>query len=196
MGLATTINAQSNLTIDASQQYSSFKFTDASGTSLNTEYTGVFTGAYSLGYRYISEKGIMANGTIGMRKAGANLDYDAMNYTWDLQYFQSKLGIGYMYKKLRFSPYITVAGYFGYMLRGFQIVNNEDFNLLKTKSLNEIDYGIIATPGVQYKISDAISTYAEFSYLMGLQNLEKDEGQKSQNLAYGVTLGLCFSIKK
>lgn len=192
----TTVNAQSSLTIEASQLYASFKFTDTEGANLNSEYSGVFTGAYGLGYRFIADNGIMFNVGLGMRKAGATLDYDAMNYTWDLQYANGRLGFGYMLKKDKISPYLSVSGYYAYMLRGFQTINNENFNLKKSKLLNETDYGIFITPGVQFKLSDAVSSFVEFNYLMGLNNLEKDENQKATNFAYGVTLGLSFSISK
>jgi len=122
--------------------------------------------------------------------------YDAMNYTWDLQYANGRLGFGYMLKKNKISPYLNVSGYYAYMLHGFQTINNEDFDLKKSKLLNETDYGIFITPGVQFELSDAVSTFVEFNYLMGLNNLEKDENQNATNFAYGLTLGLSFSILK
>ena len=196
ISFVTTVHAQSSLTLEASQLYASFKFTDTEGNNLNSEYSGIFTGAYGVGYRFIANNGIMLNARIGMRKAGATLVYDAMNYTWDLQYANGRLGFGYMLKKDKISPYLNVSGYYAYLLRGFQTINNENFNLKKSKLLNETDYGIFITPGVQIKLSDVVSTFVEFNYLMGLNNLEKDENQKATNFAYEVTLGLSFSISK
>jgi len=192
----TSVNAQSNLTAEASQLYASFKFTDSQGTDLNTEYSGIFTGAYGFGYRFIADNGIMLNAGIGMRKAGATLEYDAMNYTWNLQYANGRLGLGYMLKKDVISPYLNVSGYYAYMLRGFQTINNENFNIKNSESLNITDYGIFITPGVQFTLSDEVSSFVEFNYLMGLQNLEKDEGQEATNFAYGLTVGLSFSFVK
>ena len=189
------VNAQSSLTVEASQLYSSFKFTDSQGTKLNSEYSGIFAGGYSFNYRYISDGGFMLNTGIGMRKAGATMVYDEMNYTWNLQYADAKLGAGYMLINERISPYLKVSGYYALMLRGFQTINNEDFNIKESESINTSDYGIIVNPGVQISINYALSTFFEFNYLMGFKNLEKDESQKSRNYACGLTFGLAFSFE-
>jgi len=194
--IVANANAQSSFTLEASQLYTSFKYTDSQGTSLNSEYSGIYKGAYGLGYRFTSLKGISIITGLGMRKAGATLVYDDMNYTWDLQYADVKLGFGYMFKKSKVRPYFNVSGYYAFLLSGFQTINNEDFDINDSKSLNNTDYGVLITPGVQFKFSDVISSYLEFNYIMGLQNLEKDADQKSANIAYGLTLGISISLSK
>jgi len=193
---ANTGNAQSSLSIEASQLYSTFSFTDSQGKSLNSDYSGIFVGSYCLAYRYNLNNGITLRTGIGMRKAGATMVYDNMNYSWDLQYAEVKLGGGYILKNERISPYITFSGYYAYMLRGYQTINNEDINLMDAGTINETDFGITITPGFQFTFSDKISSFLEFNYIMGLQNLEKDEGQESKNTAYGLTLGLTISFRK
>ncbi|MBN2212781.1 MAG: outer membrane beta-barrel protein [Bacteroidales bacterium] len=191
---ATTVNAQSGLTVEASQLYASFKFTDTQGSKLNSEYSGIFTGAYHVSYRFVSEGGFMLKAGAGMRKAGATMVYDEMNYSWNLQYADGQVGIGYILKSDNISPYLTVSGYYGYLLRGFQTINNEEFNIRESESINTSDYGIVINPGLQITISYEISVFFEFNYLMGLKNLEKDDSQKSKNYACGLTLGLAFSL--
>ena len=195
-GFSTTLNAQSGLTFEASQLLTSFKFTDSGGNDLSSEYSGIFTGAYNLGYRYVSAGGIMVSGGLGMHNGGATLVYDAMNYTWDLKYAGGRLGLGYMLQTGRVSPYLNVSGYYAYMLRGFQTINNEHFDITSMEVMNEMDYGLYISPGVQLGLSDALSTYLEFNYLMGLANLEKEESQEARNMAFGLTLGLSLSIVK
>jgi len=194
IGCVATANAQSSLTVEASPLYASFKFTDSDGNKLNSEYSGIFTGAYGVGYRLVTAGGFMVNVGAGMRKAGATMVYDEMNYTWDLQYASGKLGVGYMLVKDNVSPYLSVSGYYGYLVRGFQTINNEDFNIVKSESVNTSDYGILVSPGIQLSVSENLATFIEFNYLMGFANLEKDESQKSTNYAYGLTLGLSFSF--
>ena len=194
IGFSTTVNAQSSLIMEASPLYASFKFADSEGNKLNSEYSGIFTGAYGLGYRLVTDGGFMLNVGAGMRKAGATMVYDEMNYTWDLQYASGKLGAGYMLVNDNVSPYLTVGGYYGYLVRGFQTINNEDFNIKKSESVNTSDYGILISPGIQLTVSEKFATFIEFNYLMGFANLEKDESQKSTNYAYGLTLGLCYSF--
>jgi hypothetical protein len=190
------VYGQSSLTIDASQQMASFKFTNSFGDIENQEYDGIFVGAYGAGYRFVAENGIMFRAGLGMRKAGATLVYDAINYSWDLQYASVMLGGGYMYKTESIHPYLNISGYYGYLLRGYQSINNENFNIKTSEALFNTDYGVIASPGVQITLSDAISAYFEFNYLMGLQNIEKDEGQVAYNFAYGASLGISFTLVK
>ena len=195
-GFATILNAQSGLTLEASQLFTSFKFTDSRGNDLSSDYSGIFTGAYNLGYRHVSPGGIMVSGGLGMHNTGATLVYDAMNYIWDLKYASGRLGMGYMLQTDRVSPYLNVSGYYAYLLRGYQTINNEHFDITSMEVINTMDYGLYVSPGVQLRLSEAVSSYLEFNYLMGLGNLETDDGQESRNMAYGLTLGLSLSIVK
>lgn len=89
-----------------------------------------------------------------------------------------------------------VFGYFGYLVQGSQILNNEHFNIIESEQLKRSDFGLNFSPGVDIVLHDRISTNIEFNYLLGLSNLEKDTDQKSSNTALGLTLGLSFSISK
>lgn len=192
----TSAMAQSAVTIDASQAFTNFKFTDSKG-NVDNSYRALASGAYSLGYRYVSEKGIMFRASLGMRRAGATMVYDASNYSWNLQYADIKLGAGYMYKGGRFSPYLNVSGYYSMLLTAYQVLNNINYDIKNSKSIQNNDFGILVTPGLQFKASDNISVYTEFNYLMGLQNLETgSNGEKSYNRAYSMSLGVAFTITK
>lgn len=196
LAYTTFINAQSAITLDASQLYASFKFNDTDGNKLNSEYQGIFTGAYGIGYNYVANFGLVINPRIGMRNAGASMVYDDISYSWRLQYAEFKLGLGYVYEMKRIKPYFIASAYYGYLLRGTQVLNNENFNITKSGLLNEMDYGVVLNPGIKIDLSEYVSFYTEFLYLMGLNNIEMDEGQKTGNLAYGLTIGLSFSITK
>ncbi|MGD9494141.1 MAG: hypothetical protein AB7V36_12380 [Bacteroidales bacterium] len=194
MAIGSAVMAQSQLVLEATQQLTTFKFMDSQGNSLNKDYNGILTGAYALGYRYSLNSGILFQGKIGMRNAGATMVYDDMNYSWKLQYGYLALGAGYKFGQKKISPYAIVSGYFGYLLRGTQLLNNEEFNITDAGLLNSTDYGIMGNAGVIFKLSDYVSAYTEFSYLMGLCNIESDAGQDAMNTAYGLTLGISFSI--
>ncbi len=192
---SSSIIAQSNFTIDASQVFSNFKFVD-SNNNIDKSYTGNYSGAYNLGYQYISDGGLLIRTGIGMRKGGATMIYDGANYNWSLQYASFNLGGGYIYGDGLFKPYLTVAGYFGYLLKANQRINNQDFDIVNLNEIQKIDYGIIGSLGTQISLSEYISAYTEFSYLMGLQNIETNtNGQQSYNISYMLTLGLVFSIQ-
>ncbi|MCK4919423.1 MAG: outer membrane beta-barrel protein [Bacteroidales bacterium] len=187
---------QQSLTIDASQMVSTFNFIDSENNKQNVDYEGVLTGAYGVGYRYILNESIIFRGGLGKNNGGANYVYDAMNYSWRLEYINAKLGFGYMLNLGRFSPYLVASGYAGYLVRGIQVLNNEEFNITESGILNKLDIGIIINPGVNLKLSDYISAFVEFNYAHGLNNIEFDASQKAQNVGYGCTLGLSFSITK
>lgn len=192
-----SLMAQSSITVDASQVYSTFQFTDSQGNK-DKSYSGIYSGAYSIGFRHGGELGgLIIRGSVGMRKAGATMVYDDMNYTWDLQYADIKAGVGYMMLGERVQPYFTASPYYSFLLKGNQMINNENFDVLKSGSLKNSDYGVFLTPGVQISVAESISIYAELSYIMGLQNLETaDNGQKAYNRAYALTIGASFNLTK
>lgn len=198
---ATTAMAQSSLTIDASQLSSNFKFVDTQGTT-DTSYLPTYTGAYSIGYQFATDGGFLVRTKIGMRNAGATMIYDDANYLWDLQYADAKLGLGYLFDIGMFKPYLTVSGYYAYLLKANQIQGSMNYDMIKAGEVQRSDYGVLASPGVQVTLSDYISVYSEFSYLMGLKNIETqqlegvDAVQEGYNRAYSLTLGLAFTITK
>jgi len=65
---------------------------------------------------------------------------------------------------------------------------------LKSKAINEADYGVIFSPGIEISLSKDVSTFVEFNYLIGLQNLEKDGDQEIKKYCLWLTLGLSFSL--
>ena len=62
-----TVNAQQGLTIEASQLFSSFKFNDTQDVKLNSDYQGIYTGAYAIGYRYLLDNGLIFRGGLGLQ---------------------------------------------------------------------------------------------------------------------------------
>ncbi|MDX1652184.1 MAG: outer membrane beta-barrel protein [Brumimicrobium sp.] len=186
--------AQSSITIDASQNITNFKFTNSQGER-DESYNPNYSGSYSLGYRFTTDFGLFGGIKVGMRNAGASLVYDDANYSWNLQYFDSRLDIGYMYSFDRFSPYLAVSPYFGYLLRATQTLNHQNFDIINSGDLERTDYGLFISPGVDFRVNDLVSVYSQFNYMLGLQNIETVENQESNNTLLGLTLGLAFTIK-
>lgn len=198
------IQAQSSITIDASQQITNFVFTDGDGLQDNTYlmfggdnlYKSSFSSAYSVGYSYLLDYGLFFKSSIGMRHAGATMVYDAVNYQWNLQYLKLQLGAGYAYDLGLFAPYIAVSGYYGSLVKANQCINNENFDIIDSETIKPNDYGLNIPIGVRIDASDYISIYTEMSYLIGLQNIENtSSAQVANNVAYMFTLGLSFTIE-
>lgn len=185
---------ESSLTIEASQLVSTFKFIDSDNNKLNSDYQSIFTGAYGIGYRNIFENNIMLKAGLGKRNGGANYVYDDANYSWRLEYAELKVGGGYMMKRRVFSPYAVLNVYYGHLLRGTQVLNNEEFNITESDILKKSDFGLIGNLGINFKISNFVSAYAEGLYLFGLSNIEEDSDQTTSNRGYGISLGLSFNL--
>lgn len=201
--LRSTANVQS-ITIEASQQVTNFVFVDGRGIQDNTRmiwgkdnvYKPVYSGAYNLGYSYLFGFGLYLNSSIGMRNAGATMVYDETNYEWNFQYLQAKLGAGYALKLGRVSPYIGVSGFFGYLAKASQSINNEEYDIIELEVIEPYDIGISVPIGVRLDASEYISIYTQASYLTGLQNIEALENdQQANNIGLSFTLGLSFTIK-
>ena len=203
-GTTGLVQAQSSITIDASQQVTNFVFTDGSGVQDNTYllfgkdnlYKSSYSGAYSIGYSYQLESGIFFKGKVGMRNAGATMVYDAANYEWDFKYLNIQLGGGYVFNMGLFNPYIGVNGYFGSLLTANQRINNEDFDIIDSKSIEKSDFGLNIPLGVRIDVWELMSIYSAISYLIGLKNIETStNGQEARNVGYMFTLGLAFTIQ-
>ena len=188
------LRAQSSLTIEAAQNITNFRFENSSGEKDKT-YLANYSGGYALGYKYALENGMFFTGKLGMRQAGANYEFDAISYAWDFKYFETRLGIGYNYSFGKFGAHISVSPYFGYMLRGIQRLNNEDFNLKNSGEIKKSDIGLFISPGANYSVNDNISVNIDLNNMFGLTDFEIDDTQKSKNTLFGLSLGLSFLIQ-
>lgn len=193
--VGTAVKAQSSLTIDASQNITNFSYENSLGEK-NKDYKANYSGSFSVGYRNILSSNVIVRGSLGMRNAGATLVVNAINNTYNFQYFEAKIGAGYLYSlNDKLVVYLTAAPYFGYLLKAHQNLLNNDIDIINDESINKVDYGIYITPGVNFNMSEFISAYFELNVMRGLANLETDESQKSKNTLIGCTLGLAFTIK-
>lgn len=192
--IALHSTAQSNVTFDAGQVFSTFKFTDAQGEP-EKDFSNNIAGCFSIGYQYVQNNGLFFRANIGMRKAGASMIYNETNVIWNLQYADANLGLGYMLNKWRLKPYFSVSPYFGYMLKANQTIGPDTYNIMQNKSIKTTDYGLFFSPGIKIALSNIISFYAEYKYILGLQNLEKSD-QKSYNRGFSINLGISVAIIK
>lgn len=198
VGLITVLNfnasAQSRITFEASQMMTRFNFIDSQGTK-DISYSFKLSNAYHIGYRYDLDNGLYFQPNIGMRKAGATRIYDETNYDWNFQYFDFRAGIGYMYDLGGVNIYLTASPYFAYLLTANQSLNNENFDIIASKNIKRGDLGLFLSPGTQFKLSNSMSVGVQLDYMLGFKNIETStNGQKATNSAYGLSVGLSFSL--
>ncbi len=147
--------AQSSVTFDAGQNFSSFKYSDSQGEI--KDFASNITGCYGLGYNYVTPGGLLIRSSVGMRRGGASLDYNKRNVEWDLHYADVNVGVGYILNKWRVKPYLAASPFFAYMIKGQQTVGQTKYDVKKDKTLSAMDYGIGVIPGVKVELSNTIS---------------------------------------
>ena len=131
-----------------------------------------------------------------MRRAGATGSFEGLPFSLNLQYLDLSSGVGYMYSKFRFKPYLCAVPYFGYMVRAWQIIGSDNFDLKKDKVLKNSDFGLFIIPGVRVSLNDHIALYSEYKQMVGLANIEKSSGQKLNNRGFVLNLGVAATITK
>jgi hypothetical protein len=193
-------DVQSYLNLEAAQVFSTFKFTyklnesNTKSTSGNPLYSQINSAAFGLGYSCIGKKGMIIIGSLGFRKAGASLVYKKINYLWNLQYIDAKIGVGYQYNKWRLKPYSVLSPYYAYLLNAKQSVGLSYYDIKASRSLKGYDFGLFINVGIKAALSQYILLYAEYNYNLGLKNLETAQGQYLYNRGFSIKLGLAFSI--
>lgn len=193
-GFSYTASAQMNLTIEASQNITNFRFFDSNGDQMDG-YQAEYSGGYALGFSYGLDNGLYFPVKLGMRNGGATYIYDNSNYSWDLKYTEARLGVGYQYSFGKMGAHFSAMGYYGYLLKANQRLNNENYNIRESGDISKTDYGVFFSPGATFSATENISVYLDLNYMLGLANLETDGKQVSHNTLYGASLGLAFTIK-
>jgi len=188
--------AQKSMAFDAGQMFSTFSFTNDVGEK-QKDFSHNISGCYSLSYQdSLLMKGMFYRAGLSMRKAGASMILDGMDINWNLQYVDANVGIGYMLSKNRFNPYLYIAPYFGYMLKGNQTIGTYAGDIVKSKSMQTTDLGVFFSPGLKVTLSDYLSIYTEGKYMLGLQNIETTSGQKTYNRGFSINLGVAITLTK
>jgi len=190
-----TIIAQSYINLEAGQVFSTFKYIDSKGVEDNTYSYNVLS-SYSLGYQYAKQNGFFARVSLGMRKAGANLVYNKINYIWNMQYTSVNAGIGYQFNKWRLKPYLFVSPYYASLLDATQTINSDNYDIKDNKSIKDNDFGLFIAPGLNIILSNYVSIYAEYDYILGLHNIETAQAEQLYNRGFSLNFGVSLNITK
>ena len=190
---AQFVFGQSSISIEYAQNFTSFRYVDQTGTkSDNMQYN--FSDGLNIGYRYLIENGVFFSGSFGLRQGGASYVYDDFNYRWDLNYAESRLGLGYMYNLGDVSVHISTQGYAGYLYKAEQRLHQLTRNILTEGSMKEWDFGLFFTPGIAYDINDKVQVKLNANYMLGLYNIETDVDQSTKNSLIGSAIGFNFKL--
>lgn len=187
--------AQSVVTFDVSQVFSTFRFIDSDGNK-DDDYSSNIVNAYNLGYQFSEKNGLMYGVNIGLRKAGASKEINDINFNWNLQYAEAKIGIGYMLKKWRFRPYILLSPYYGGLLKGSQVIDEKSYDVMKGNYVAKSDYGLITSIGLNVRLSKHLSAYSCYNHIYGIKNIETTASQHLFNRGFSLSLGIALTITK
>jgi hypothetical protein len=189
------ILAQSAVSLEMSQVFSTFKFVDSNGNT-DKDYSPNIGNAFNLGYLHTLKSGLMFGGNIGLRKAGASKEVDGVNLIWNYQYAEAKLGIGYVLNIWRIKPYLLISPYYSDLLKATETIGGNSYDLKKDNAVSSSDFGLIASAGVRAKLSDFISMYSSYNQIYGMKNIEITPTQKTYNRGFSISLGIAFTITK
>lgn len=194
--LQKNIPAQSFLNADAALVFSTFKFISKTNNpdKPSPSYSSISSNAFGIGYKYIKPNGLVIVTGAGIRKAGASLIYNSINYTWNLQYIDLKAGIGYQYSKWPVKPYMAIAPYYAYLLNARQVIGLSYYDIKSNNAIKSNDFGVFTTAGFNVPVSRHVSVYTEYNYVLGLRNIETSASQYLYNRGSSFKLGLLFNI--
>lgn len=191
------LGAQSYLSLDAAQVFSTFKF---SSDNINASplpgsgYSTITTTAFGCGYEYADSNGLMITAGLGIRKGGSSMVLNKVSYTWNLQYIDIKAGIGYQYSKWRLKPYVSVSPFYSQLLNAKQTIGVNYYDIKTGNVIKTNDFGLFLTAGFSVPVSKIISIYLDYNYILSLRNLETTESQYLYNRASAFRLGLLFNL--
>jgi hypothetical protein len=192
-GCSSTVFSQNNLLIGSGHNLANFNFIDSSDVK-DDGYAAKYSTSFNLGYAYNLENGMYFQTKIGVRNAGSNYVYDDFNYHWNINYAEYRLGLGYRYNFGSVDVHFATEGYVSYALSAEQRLHNVYRDMIKTQTIERLDYGLFLSPGVGYELTKKISLEIDLNYMLGLGNLDKNEGQTAQNRLLGVNLGLNIKL--
>ena len=188
-----SMQAQSSLTMDFGQNFTKLKFMNDQQEA-DTSIQSNFSTSFNVGYIYTLKEGVYFSSKIGFRPAGASYVYDDVNYRWDMNYSEFRLGVGYAYDLGPVIVRFSTQGYAGYLFKAEQQLHHLTRDMLAAESVEVWDFGLFFTPGVEYAINDKLNVGLNFNYMLGLTNIEVDEGQTTKNSLMGSNVSLRINL--
>lgn len=183
------------ISIEGGKTVSSFDFKNSQGESLeNLQPTN--HSYISLGYRKnIFTKNLYLNvdanynnyGSIGSDRALDNF------FEWDVNYLGLSAGLDYeVYKAGDFTFFIMGSAAVEFLIQGTQTLNNQVFDLTGEEDFKTPIYFFRAGAGAQYKISEKLSAFAQYTYGKS-GTFKKIQGNlkiKAQNFGIGLLINI------
>ncbi len=128
-------------------------------------------------------------------QSGAKSNVDNLALAWKLNYLG--LGCGYAYQFLTLKTiHLSGGTSFGldYMTKGEQTIGNERYSILETDAMKRINVSNSIFANAQFKVTETLFLQFEYRFGIGLNQIEKDSGEKTRNIANTAIIGLSFKL--
>jgi hypothetical protein len=128
-------------------------------------------------------------------QAGAKSDIDNLALTWRLNYLG--LGCGYAYKVLSLKTIsLSTGASFGldFITKGEQTIGNERYSITENNVLKRLNVGTNLFANAQFKVTETLYLQFEYRFGIGLNQIEKDSGEKTRNIGNTALIGLSFKL--
>ena len=185
------------LYLEAGKTISTFDYENSQSESLNNLQASNQT-FIMLGYRKsIFFKDFFLNLKASYNSYGAiGSDRALDNYfEWDLSYLGVNVGFDYEFYKLgNFKFFAKVLGSTEFLIQGTQTLNNQVFNLSGHEDFDRPIYFLRGGLGIQYKISDNLSIFNQYTYGFS-GTFERIQGDLKIR-AHNFGLGLLINVSK
>jgi hypothetical protein len=187
--------SQNFVSVNYTQISSNLIFTNSGGQRDNT-IKATFNSAYAVNYQKCTKSGFFLRGEFGYKAFGAISNYNTELLSWNLKYIDVNIGAGYILNKFKFKPYLGASFYGAYLFSATQMIGVNYYDMLKSNTIKNNDFGINAFVGIIHSVSEFASVYIEVADTRGFNQLETAPGQKLYNTAVSVRLGVSFLIDK
>ncbi len=128
-------------------------------------------------------------------QAGAKSNVDNLALGWKLNYLG--LGFGYAYKALSMKTIsVSTGASFGldFLTKGEQTIGNERYSITENNVLKRLNVGTNLFANAQYKVTETLYLQIEYRFGIGLNQIEKDSGEKTRNIGNTALIGLSFKL--
>ncbi|MEN9302843.1 MAG: hypothetical protein RL264_1272 [Bacteroidota bacterium] len=128
-------------------------------------------------------------------QAGAKSNVDNLALGWKLNYLG--LGCGYAYKAFSLKTIsLSTGASFGldFLTKGEQTIGNERYSITESNVLKRLNVGTNLFANAQFKVTETLYLQFEYRFGIGLNQIEKDAGEKTRNISNTALIGLSFKL--
>jgi hypothetical protein len=134
---------------------------------------------------------------INFYQAGAKSTFNEIPLNWKLNY----LGIGCAYlvkivgkDSAKFN--LSSGAFFSldYLLKGQQSIGATNYNIIRENSLERYNIASAILLNGTYKVTESLFLNFEYRFNFGLNNIEKDQNEKTRNIGNTGAIGISFKL--